>query len=199
MHFAEHSLQYCFSELEVSITGRVLVLNAEKTKFILFSRAILNNLKSFILAPKGYTTIERVTVHKYLDFFEVTFHIWPVMVDFSLRLNTTFLQTVKKNWFGQPFYWCFIIGTFCTGVLQLQPYNHLLQFCILQLDLQLMIPIIASCTKWWENPFSLSVKSVYLLTTYWDATSLNFLCTLKVIRVHSELGRSCFVFFALTA
>ncbi len=63
---ATDSLQHCFAILEVALNNIKLVLDAEKTKFMLFTKAkniIMNNL---IITTKHGTIIERVLAYKYL-------------------------------------------------------------------------------------------------------------------------------------
>ena len=62
-HSDMNSLQHCFC---VALNNHKLIINANKTKFMLFTRSKNINLNSLIISTSDGTNIERVTEYKYL-------------------------------------------------------------------------------------------------------------------------------------
>ena len=60
-HSDINSLQLCFSDLQVALSNNKLLLNADKSKFMLFSRSTNMNLDSLIISTNNGTNIERLT------------------------------------------------------------------------------------------------------------------------------------------
>ena len=50
---------FCFSDLQVALSNNKLLLNADKSKFMLFSRSTNMKLDSLIISTNNGTNIER--------------------------------------------------------------------------------------------------------------------------------------------
>ena len=80
------NLQLSFNSLQTALTDLKLVLNARKTKTMLFSRATIDSQSNICILTKNGSAIERVSDYKYLG-------IW---LDEKLSFKTHIDKLVKK-------------------------------------------------------------------------------------------------------
>lgn len=101
-----HNLQSAFSQVQKSLVGLKLVLNAKKTKLMVFTRS--HSLIDFTILTQSGTPIERVTSYKYLgiwldDKLSFGVHIESLLkklrpkLGFYFRLKKCFPYSARKR------------------------------------------------------------------------------------------------------
>lgn len=92
VHYAGKCLQHSCADLQVALNNHHFFLNADKTKFMFFSRAKNIYCDSLIISTKSGILTERVTEYKYLG-------IWiDEKVNFKCHVTKLVLTSLLKRY-----------------------------------------------------------------------------------------------------